>query len=68
MGEKAVLMGCSTTLRLLFECKDFYTHDYFDLIDYIMDQSELAARNAYGFTNMLQTGKVRADTTWRGVF
>lgn len=37
MGEKALLMGCATSLRLLFECKRHYSHSYLELIDYIMD-------------------------------
>ena len=50
MGEKALLMGCATSLRLLFECKIHYSHDYIDFIDYVMDNARLAASNVYGFT------------------
>jgi hypothetical protein len=37
MGEAALLMGCTTSLRLLFECNNHYSHDYFALIDYIIE-------------------------------
>lgn len=50
MGEKALIMGCATSLRLLFECKSRYSHDYFEFIDYVMDHSRLTAPSVYGFT------------------
>jgi hypothetical protein len=37
MGEKALLTDCSTSLRLLFECKRHYSHEYFALVDYILE-------------------------------
>jgi len=49
MGEAALLTGCTTSLRLLFECKKYYSHEYFALIDYIMLQAKLAAKNVDGF-------------------
>ena len=50
MGEKALLMGCATSLRLLFECKTHYSHDYLNFIDYVMDNARLAAASVHGFT------------------
>ncbi len=49
MGEAALLMGCTTSLRLLFECKDHYSHEYFKLVDYIIAQAKIADRNVQGF-------------------
>ena len=68
MGEKALLMGCATSLRLLFECKKHYSHDYFDFIDYVMDNARLAACNVFGFTQFLKLPNVLIDEPWKEVF
>ena len=41
MGEKALVMGCATNLRLLLECKERYSQDYLDFVDYVMDTTRL---------------------------
>lgn len=68
MGEKALLMGCATSLRLLFECKRHYSHSYLELIDYIMDQARLAARNVEGFVLMLKVDAIAIDKPWIEIF
>jgi hypothetical protein len=68
MGEKALLMGCATSLRLLFECKCHYSHSYLDLIDYILDQSRLAARSVDGFVLLLKFEAVVIDKPWVELF
>jgi hypothetical protein len=57
MGEKAVLTGCCTSLRLLFECKTYYSHEYFALVDYVIG-SKLAGPSVDGFVKMLKLNAV----------
>jgi hypothetical protein len=57
MGEKAVLTGCCTSLRLLFECKTHYSHEYFALVDYVIG-SKLAGPSVDGFVKMLKLNTV----------
>lgn len=68
MGEKALLMGCATSLRLLFECKRHYSHSFLALIDYILDQSRLAARNVDGFVLLLKVDAIVIDEPWVKLF
>jgi hypothetical protein len=65
MGEAAVLMGCTTSLRLLFECKHHYSHDYFALVDYIIAQAKLADRNVEGFVLLLKVPLINIDQPWK---
>lgn len=68
MGEKALIMGCATSLRLLFECKNRYSHDYFNFIDYVMDNSRLTAPSVDGFTKFIKFPIVKIDVPWKEVF
>jgi hypothetical protein len=68
MGEKAILMGCTTPLRMLFECKHHYSHEYFKLIDYVMDQSKLAGPSTGGFVQFIKVTTVQIDKPWTELF
>jgi hypothetical protein len=68
MAETAVLTGCCTVTRLLFECKKHYSHEYFALIDYIMEQSRLTAPSVGGFVKMIKVEVLIIDYSWKYTF
>jgi hypothetical protein len=49
VADVAALKGCCTVARLLFECKSHYSHAYFNLVDYIMENAPLTVPNVKGF-------------------
>ena len=67
MGESAVLTGCCTSLRLLFECKAHYSHEYFTLVDYVIG-SKLAGPSVDGFVQMIKINTVEIDKPWISLF
>jgi hypothetical protein len=67
MGERAVLTGCCTSLRLLFECKVHYSHEYFALIDYVVE-SKLAGPSVDGFVKMIKIQAIMIDKPWIELF
>jgi hypothetical protein len=67
MGERAVLTGCCTPLRLLFECKMHYSHKYFALIDYVVE-SKLAGPSVDGFVKMIKMSTALIDKPWIDLF
>jgi hypothetical protein len=67
MGERAVLTGCCTPLRLLFECKFHYSHDYFAFIDYVVE-SKLAGPSVDGFVKMIKVKAILIDQPWKNMF
>jgi hypothetical protein len=68
MAETAVLTGCCTVSRLLFECRRQYSHEYFTLIDYIMEQSRLTAPSVDGFVKMIKIEALLIDRPWKETF
>ena len=67
MGESAVLTGCCTSLRLLFECKAHYSHEYFTLVDYVIG-SKIAGPSVDGFVQMIKINTVEIDKPWISLF
>ena len=49
VADVAALKGCCTVSRLLFECQQHYSHEYFDMVDYVMENSPLTIPNVQGF-------------------
>ena len=68
VAEVAALKGCCTVARLLFECVSQYSHMYFDLVDYIMENSSLTIPNVQGFVQMIKLPNVFIDTPWIKTF
>ena len=68
MGEEALLKGCTTVTRLLFECQKYYSHDYFKFIDYVIDKSNLTVPNIDGFSKLLKSQFVVVDASWKELF
>ena len=53
MGEKALIMGCATNLRLLLECKQHYSQDFLNFVDYVMDTTKLTGQVVPGFVKFI---------------
>ena len=68
MAEAAVLTGCCTASRLLFECRRHYSHEYFAVIDYIMEQSRLTVPSVDGFVKMIKVEALIIDHSWKDTF
>jgi hypothetical protein len=68
MAETAVLTGCCTASRLLFECRTHYSHEYFTLIEYIMEQSRLTVPSVDGFVKMIKVEALIIDQPWKNIF
>ena len=49
IGEKAAIVDCATNVKLLFDCKHRYSHEFFDLIDYIIDNARIVGPVVSGF-------------------
>ena len=67
MGEKALLTGCCTPLRLLLECKAHYSHEYFTLVDYVIE-SKFAGPSVDGFVKMIKVSTILIDKSWIQLF
>ena len=48
-GEKAAIVDCATNVKLLFDCKHRYSHEYFDLVEYIIDNARIVGPVVSGF-------------------
>ena len=68
VADVAALKGCCTVARLLFECPLHYSHLYFDLVDYIMENAPLTITNVQGFVQMIKLPNVIIDTPWIEIF
>ncbi len=67
-GDNAAIVECATNVRMLFECKHWYSHDYFDLIDHILDNSRFVSPVVSGFVQFVWFEKVLVDVPWLEVF
>ena len=52
-GENAAIVDCATNVKLLFDCKHRYSHEYFDLIEYIMENSRVVGPVVPGFVKFI---------------
>jgi len=68
VADVAALKGCCTVARLLFECPSHYSHLYFDLVDYIMENAPMTIPNVTGFVRMIKQQNVLVDTPWIELF
>jgi hypothetical protein len=68
VAETAVLTGCCTAARLMFECKNHYSHEYFNVVDYIMEKSRLTLPNVDGFVRMIKVQNLTIDKPWKDIF
>jgi len=68
VADIAALKGCCTVARLLFECQPHYSHLYFDLVDYVMENAPLTIPNVPGFVQMIKLPNVLIDTPWIEIF
>jgi hypothetical protein len=64
VADVAAIKGCCTTARLLFECQDHYSHEYFDFVDYVMENSMLTNPSVSGFVQMIKMKAIIIDKHW----
>jgi hypothetical protein len=53
-GKAPLRTGCTTAVRLLFECQRHYSQDYFDFIDYLIVEARIAAASVDGFVKLIK--------------
>jgi hypothetical protein len=52
----------------MFECKNHYSHEYFNVVDYIMEKSRLTLPNVDGFVKMIKVPNLTIDKPWKDIF
>ena len=53
---------------MLFECRDHYSLEYFDFIDYIIANANIAGAQVEGFTLLIKSKFVVPDQHWKELF
>jgi len=60
-GEAPILTNCCTAVRMLFECKKYYSLEFFDFIDYIIANANIAGAQVEGFTQLIKNKFIVPD-------
>ena len=62
------MTNCCTAVRMLFECRSHYSLEFFDFIDYINANANIAGAQVEGFTLLIKSRFVVPDQNWKELF